>query len=109
MAYDEGLAQILRDSLSDVDGIDEKKMFGGIAFMLNGNMLCGVHKDGGMFRVGKENHEAALAVKGVGYLTFTGRKMGGMVEVTDEYIADGTTREALLAFARQFVGALPSK
>jgi len=109
MAYDEGIVQILRDSLSDTDGIVEKKMFGGIAFMLYGNMLCGVHKDGGMFRVGKENHDAALAVNGAGELTFTGRKMGGMVEVTDEYLADDASREALLALARQFVGALPPK
>lgn len=109
MAYDEGMAQILRDSMVDTDNIEEKKMFGGIAFMLNGNMLCGVHKDGGMFRVGKENHEAALAIKGAGELTFTGRKMGGMVEVTDEFIAEDDTREALLALARQFVGSLPSK
>jgi len=79
MAYDEGIAQILRDSLSDTDGIVENKMFGGNAFMLNGNMLCGVHKN------------------------------GGMVEVTDEYIADDAFREALLTLARQFVGALPPK
>ena len=58
MAYDEGLAEILRGDLADLPGIAEKKMFGGMAFMLNGNMLCGVHQAGGMFRVGKANEVA---------------------------------------------------
>ena len=53
MAYDEGLAQIMRDHLAGMPGITEKNMFAGMAFMLNGNILCGVHIDGGMFKVGK--------------------------------------------------------
>ena len=52
MAFSEEHAQILRGALSDLSGVTEKKMFGGLCFMLNGNMLCGVHKDGGMARVG---------------------------------------------------------
>jgi len=109
MAYDEGIAQIMRGALAETDGIVEKKMFGGIAFMLNGNMLCGVTKTGGMFRVGKDNHAAALSIDGAGELTFTGRKMGGIVEVDDEAVADDTTRDALLALAKDFVSALPAK
>ena len=54
MAYDEGLAEILRSDLAEEDGVEEKRMFGGLCFMLHGHMLCGVHKDGGMFRVGKD-------------------------------------------------------
>ncbi|RBI75144.1 hypothetical protein DQW77_05640 [Roseovarius sp. TE539] len=46
MAYDEGLAEVMRDDLGARDGISEKKMFGGIAFLLNGNMVCGVHGGG---------------------------------------------------------------
>ncbi|MFT4555661.1 MAG: hypothetical protein ACI92S_000993 [Planctomycetaceae bacterium] len=65
MAYSEEHAQILRDALSDLSGVTEKKMFGGLCFMLNGNMLCGVHKDGGMARVGKDNEAAALELDGV--------------------------------------------
>src|SRR5210317_1697748 len=49
VAYDEVLAQIMRDDLYDVIGISEKKMFGGIAFMYAGHMVCGTHKDGAMF------------------------------------------------------------
>ena len=53
MVYDEGLAQIMRDDLCDVNGISEKKMFGGLVFIYAGHMVCGVHKDGAMFRVEK--------------------------------------------------------
>ena len=53
MAYDKGLAQIMRDDLCDVIGISEKKMFGGLAFMYAGHMVCGIHKDGAMFASAK--------------------------------------------------------
>ncbi|MDA1164590.1 MAG: hypothetical protein O3B13_15980 [Planctomycetota bacterium] len=52
MAYCEEHAQIFRDTLSDVPGITGKKMIPGLRLLLNGNMLGGVHKDGGMARVG---------------------------------------------------------
>ncbi len=109
MAYDEGHAEILRELLSGHDGVSERKMFGGLCFMLNGNMLCGVHKDGGMFRVGKDNEAAALNVRGVDPLSFTGRKMGGMVDISEETIADDDALKALLALADTFVGQMPAK
>ncbi len=109
MAYDQGHAQILRDLLENTDGIHEKKMFGGLCFMWNGNMLCGVHKDGGMFRVGKENETAALAINGVDPLSFTGRKMGGMVDISEETLADQAALEKLLHLADSFVGKMPAK
>ena len=109
MAYDEGLAQLMRDALVDVEGISEKKMFGGIAFMLNGNMLCGVHTSSGMARVGKDNYETALAMEGVGPMAFTGRPMGGMVDAEDEVWDDDDRREALLALCFEFVRGLPAK
>jgi TfoX/Sxy family transcriptional regulator of competence genes len=109
MAYSEELAQILRDALSDVDGITEKKMFGGLCFLLNGNMLCGVHKNGGMARVGKDNEAAALELDGVEPLSFTGRRMGGMVDVSEAAIAHPGIRDAVLTLARDFVESLPAK
>ena len=108
MPYDEGLAQLLRDDLADRE-ITEKKMFGGLCIMLHGNMLCGVHKGGGMFRVGKPNMAAALAVPGAGPMTFTGRPMGGMAECTLEALADDDTRGRLLALALSFSATLPPK
>ena len=109
MAYDEGLAEILRGDLAEVPGIAEKRMFGGIAFLLDGNMVCGVHRGGGMFRVGKPNEALALEIDGAGPMTLTGRKMGGMVDVSGEAIADDARRGQLLALALGHARSLPAK
>ncbi len=101
MPYDEGLAQILRDDLAE-HRLREVRMFGGICFMHRGHMLCGVHKGGGMFRVGKPNMEAALEVPGAGPMTFTGRTMGGMIDADAELIADDARRQRLLDIALAF-------
>jgi len=109
MAYDDGLAQMLRDDLAEIDAITEKKMFGGLCFLLNGNMLCGVHSKGTMFRVGKEHETKARAIDGAGPMQFTGRKMGGMIDVTEEATADDTRRGEWLRLALDFAGSLPAK
>ena len=109
MAYDEGLAQIFRDALVRLDDVTEKRMFGGLCFMLRGNMLCGVHKGGGMARVGKEAEPAALQIEGVTPLAFTGRPMGGFVDLDAETIADDGLREQVLAIAIEYVESLPAK
>lgn len=109
MAYDEGLAELLRTDLAEFDGIEEKRMFGGLCFMKDGHMLCGVHRDGGMFRVGKERHEAALAIDGAGPMEFTGRPMGGLVDVTDELMADDKRRSALMKLALENAASLPPR
>ena len=109
MAFNEELASILRKALSRTENITEKKMFGGLCFLWNGNMLCGIHQEGGMARVGKENEQSALMIPGVSPLSFTGRKMGGMVDVTADAIADAKTRRAVLKLAKQYVGNLPAK
>ena len=106
MAYDEGLAELLRGALFEMQGIVEKHMFGGLCFMKDGHMLCGVHKGGGMFRVGKARHEAALDIEGASPMEFTGRPMGGLVDVTDKAMADDTRRAHLLALALANVEAL---
>ena len=109
MAFSEEHAQILRGALSDLSGVTEKKMFGGLCFMLNGNMLCGVHKGGGMARVGKDNEAAALTLDGVEPLSFTGRRMGGMVDVSETSIEHDGILDAVLTLARDFVESLPAK
>jgi TfoX/Sxy family transcriptional regulator of competence genes len=109
MAYDEGHAQILRDHLASLPDIVEKKMFGGLCFMLSGNMLCGVHKGGAMFRVGKVNEQAALAIEGTSPLSFTKKKMGGMLDVDEELIENDERRSAVMVLALEFVGSLPAK
>ncbi|SMX24292.1 TfoX/Sxy family protein [Boseongicola aestuarii] len=109
MAYDEGLAELLRGDLADRRGVVEKRMFGGLCFMLNGHMLCGVHKGGGMFRVGKTRQDEALRIDGAGPMAFTGRPMGGMVDVTDEAMADDARRGQLMGLAVENVRSLPLK
>jgi len=109
MAYDEGHAEILRDHLASLPGVIEKRMFGGLCFMLNGNMLCGVHKGGAMFRVGKDNEQAALAIEGTSPLSFTKKKMGGMLDVDEDLLENDDRRTQLMALALQFVGNLPAK
>ena len=108
MAYDPGLAQTLRDALADLP-VTEKKMFGGLAFLLHGHMVCGVHQGGAMVRVGKESYPAALALSGVAPMLFTGKAMVGMVDVSDAAVEDDATRDRLLAMALATVRALPPK
>jgi hypothetical protein len=108
MAYDTGLAQILRDALLGLN-VTEQPMMGGLSFMSHGHMLCGVHKNGAMFRVGKPNHAAALAIQGVQPMTFTGRPMSGFVDVSDAACADDARRSQLLAMAQTYIATLPPK
>lgn len=112
MAYDEGHAMLMRDDLfaaGDLHGGEEKRMFGGLCFLSFGNMVCGVHKGGGMYRVGPVRYEAALALPGVEELSFTGRPMKGLVEVDDDVLGDDETRKALTGLAMAFAASLPPK
>ncbi len=109
MAFDTEIYEILARDLTALPDIAEKKMFGGVAFMLAGNMLCGVHKGGAMYRVGKDNQALALALDGVVPMAFTGRQMGGFVDVSRDALEDATTRARLLQLAQGFVATLPTK
>ena len=81
MAYDEGLAQRLREVMADHDDIEEKKMFGGLAFMLNGNMCVGVAGEQLMVRVGAEAYADALKQAHAREMDFTGKPLKGFVFV----------------------------
>jgi hypothetical protein len=78
--YDEELAERVRQALGHVD-VTERKMFGGLCFMVCGNMACGIAGDDLMVRVGPDAHEAALTQPYVRPMDFTGRPMKGMVFV----------------------------
>jgi TfoX/Sxy family transcriptional regulator of competence genes len=108
MAYDPGLAQTLRDALVDLP-VTEKKMFGGLAFLLHGHMVCGVHRGGAMVRVGKAAYDKALSLPGVTPMTLTGKPMVAMVDVADASVGDDRVRGALLDMALATVRALPPK
>jgi hypothetical protein len=109
MAYDEGLAQMLRDDLVDEAGITEKKMFGGLCFLLNGHMVCGVHTKGSMFRVGKPREADARAIDGAGPMQFTGRPMGGMIDVGEYAFVDDARRAKWLEMSLINARSLPPK
>lgn len=89
MAYSEELAQRIRDEIGDHPALVEKQMFGGIAFMVQGNMSVGVAGDELMVRVGKENDENALSKPHVRPFDLSGRPMAGWVLVE----ADGTAAD----------------
>jgi TfoX/Sxy family transcriptional regulator of competence genes len=93
MAYDERLAQRVREVLGDLPGLVEKKMFGGVGYMVRGNMACGVNGDDLIVRVGPERYEETLAHPHTRPFDMTGRPMTGWVVVTTE----GTESEAGLA------------
>ncbi len=109
MAYDEGLAQRMRDALQDQHGLDEKKMFGGVGFMLRGNMACGVHGDDMIVRVGPAAYDAALAEEHARPFDMTGRPMKGWVWVAQEGFAEDTDLEAWVQRGVGFALSLPAK
>jgi TfoX/Sxy family transcriptional regulator of competence genes len=90
MAYDEGLAERIRSSLGGRDDVLEKKMFGGLTFMIAGRMACGVVHDDLMVRVGPDGHDAALTEPGARPMDFTGRPMRGMVYVAPAAVTTDT-------------------
>ena len=108
MAYDEGLAHLFREELADLR-VSEKRMFGGLAFMLQGNMVCGIYQGQPMFRIGAGNVAAALALDGVAQMMMKGKPMVGYVDCTDDCFADDTRRTTLLEMATGFVKSLPPK
>ena len=81
MAHDEGLAQRIRERLDEQSGLSERKMFGGLAFLVNGNMAVGVVKDELMVRVGPDGYAAALTQPHARPMDFTKRPMKGFVFV----------------------------
>jgi hypothetical protein len=84
MAYNEKLAERIRDEFSGVRKVEEKKMMGGLTFMVNGKMCVGIVNDDLMARIDPEKYEAALAKKGCREMYFTGRPMKGFVFVSPE-------------------------
>jgi hypothetical protein len=84
MAYDGGLAQRVRELLEEIPGYDEKKMFGGICFLLHGHMACGVLKDEIIIRVGPEKYGECLKVRWCRVFDFTDRPMKGWIMVSPE-------------------------
>jgi TfoX/Sxy family transcriptional regulator of competence genes len=109
MAFDEVLASRIRDLLSGTDGLAEKRMFGGIAFLLNGNMCCGVHGDDVILRVDPESAEDALRQPHVRIFDMTGRPMKGWLLVGSEAVASDDELRSWAKRGVDFAASLPAK
>jgi TfoX/Sxy family transcriptional regulator of competence genes len=108
MAYDETLADRIREVLADTADVTEQKMFGGLAFMVHGHMVCGVVGDDLMLRLGPDVAGTALARPHVRPMDFTGRTMKSMVYV-EPAGTDGEALEDWLRAAVTHADQLPPK
>lgn len=109
MSYSESLANRVRAALDGEKGITEKAMFGGLAFLHEGRMFCGLIGDELMVRVGPEAHEAALAQPQVRPMDFTGRPMKGYVYVGAPGCAKPADTRRWAKAGLNFVLTLPAK
>lgn len=109
MAYDDKLASRVRKRLAHRKDIVEKKMFGGLAFMLNGNMCCGVVKDTLMVRVPPGQYEMMLKEPHARPMDFTGRPLRGFVYVDPKGLRTDGALEKWLKRAIAFASSLPAK
>lgn len=112
MAIDKALAQLLRGDLAAAGAgaaVTEKPLFGGLCFLINGNMVSGTMKASALFRVGKPNDAAALAIPGTYPMQQRGRAMAGFVELPTGLCADAALRAPLSAMALAFARNLPPK
>jgi TfoX/Sxy family transcriptional regulator of competence genes len=108
MALEQDLAARVRVALARAGSIREVKMFGGIGFMLNGNMVAAASKRGLMLRVGKERQRDALARPGTREVIMRGRPVEGYIRV-DPAGVDDTALKDWVALAAAFVKTLPPK
>jgi TfoX/Sxy family transcriptional regulator of competence genes len=106
MAYDEGLAERIRGALDGESGITEKKMFGGIAFLLRGKMFVGIVKDDLMVRVGPAGYPDALKRAFARPMDFTGKPMEGYVFVAGEGTAEDDALEDWVGRGLKFAATL---
>lgn len=107
MAYDEGLAQRIRETLDPDVPMVEKRMFGGLAFMAHGHMCFGILGPALMARIGPTDYEAALAQPHVRKMDFTGRPMAGYVFVDPPGIERDEDLGRWLSACLTFVRTLP--
>jgi TfoX/Sxy family transcriptional regulator of competence genes len=109
MAYDEGLAERIREATEGVRGIAEKKMFGGLCFLISGNMCCGIVGDELMVRVGPDAYEDCLALPHAREMDFTGRAMKGMVYIATDGFESDQDLAAWIERGAAFARSLPKK
>ena len=109
MAFDEGLAQRVREALGELPGLVEKRMFGGVGYMVRGNMACGLNKDDLIVRVGPVRYEEALAESHTRPFDMTGRPMKGWVVVRPAGYESDADLERWVQQGLAFALSLPPK
>jgi TfoX/Sxy family transcriptional regulator of competence genes len=110
MAYDEVLAERIRDLLAPRDAVTERKMFGGIGFMVGGNMACGVSSTSELIvRLDPEEYEQAVAEPGVRPFELTGRSMKGWILVDGDAVAGDEELAGWVDAGADFAASLPPK
>ena len=108
MAFDAELAQRIRDRMTAVAGVSERKMFGGLAFLTSGNMTVGVNGDDLVVRIDPEAMDDALAEPDVRPFDMTGRPMRGWIVVASDGLSDDEL-ERWIDQARSYVATLSPK
>lgn len=109
MAFDERLAERIRGTLGRRKGLAEKKMFGGVAFLLNGNMCVGVHKSDLIVRLAAEETDAALSQPHTRRFDLTGRPMKGWILVEPAGLTTDASLVKWVQLAAKYASSLPAK
>jgi len=109
MAYNEELAERMRAKLKSARGVVEKKMFGGVGFLVNGNMACGVNKQDLIVRLSKDYFEKALKQKHVRIFDLSGQPMKGWILVSEEGYASEIALDGWMEKGLTFAKSLPKK
>lgn len=109
MSYDRQVVERVRAALAEVPNVGEKRMFGGITFLVGGHMCCGVVGDELVVRVGPDAHEDALARKHSRPMDFTGRPLRGFVFVARQGFASDADLAGWIERGVAFAGSLPPK
>ena len=109
MAYDLELAERIRQILPSGPDLVEKKMFGGVTYLVRGNMACGVHGSRLIVRLGAERHAAAMAEAHTAPFDFSGRPMAGWVMVEPDGCASAEDLERWVRKGLDYALSLPPK
>lgn|SRR5215207_8533678 len=109
MAYNEALADRIRELLAARADVSERKMFGGVAFMLAGNMVCGVLGEELIVRLDRDESEKALSEDGIRPFDFTGKPMKGIVYVSPELTSDDAGLSEWVETGADYASSLPAK
>jgi TfoX/Sxy family transcriptional regulator of competence genes len=109
MAYNEKLAQQVKAEIGKLPGFTEKKMFGGIAYLVNGNMACGVNGENLIVRVGPEKHAEAEKRPHTKSYDMTGRPMKGWIAVDAKGREKDQELKSWIDMGIKFAQSLPKK